>query len=69
MLATIGHRVPDRVEWVLEPKWEGIRAPAHVCLGGPRLFTRHVRAHHDRFPVGMTWTALVVLGVALSGLT
>jgi ATP dependent DNA ligase domain len=36
--------------WVLEPKWDGIRAIAHVTEDRPRLFTRHGRGHHYRFP-------------------
>jgi ATP-dependent DNA ligase len=36
---------------VLEPKWDGFRAIACVDEdGGPRLYTRRGRAHHDRFP-------------------
>jgi len=35
MRATIGRRVPDHGEWVIEPKWDGIRALAHVCPDGP----------------------------------
>jgi hypothetical protein len=44
MLATIGRQMPNGGEWVLEPKWDGIRALAHVCPDRPRLFTRGGRA-------------------------
>jgi bifunctional non-homologous end joining protein LigD len=50
MLATPGHEVPHGDGWVLEPKWDGFRAIAHVDDERPRLFTRRGRAHHDRFP-------------------
>jgi hypothetical protein len=44
-----GRALPAGKGWVLEPKWDGIRAIAHVTEQGLRLFTRHVRGHHDRF--------------------
>lgn len=50
MLCTPGRSLPEGDGWVLEPKWDGIRAVAHVTAAGPRLFTRHGRGHHERFP-------------------
>ena len=35
---------------VLEPKWDGWRALAHVTPNGPRIYTRHGKAHHRRPP-------------------
>jgi ATP-dependent DNA ligase len=49
MLCTPGRALPGGEGRVLEPKWDGIRAVAHVTADGPRLFTRHGRGHHDRF--------------------
>jgi bifunctional non-homologous end joining protein LigD len=48
MLATPGQVPPSGGEWVLEPKWDGWRAIAHVTPDGPRIFTRHGKGHHRR---------------------
>jgi bifunctional non-homologous end joining protein LigD len=53
--------------WVLEPKWDGIRAIAHVTERGPRLFTRHGRGHHHRFPRINAALAELPLGTVLDG--
>jgi bifunctional non-homologous end joining protein LigD len=50
MLATPGRAMPEGDGWVLEPKWDGWRAVAHVTGEGARIFTRHGRGHHARFP-------------------
>src|SRR4051812_37406943 len=50
MLATPGRALPTGDGWILEPKWDGWRALAHITAGGPRIFTRHGRGHHRRLP-------------------
>jgi ATP-dependent DNA ligase len=50
MLATPGRSTPIDDGWVLEPKWDGWRALAHVAPTGPRTFTRHGKAHHRVYP-------------------
>jgi bifunctional non-homologous end joining protein LigD len=50
MLCSPGRELPAGEGWVLDPKWDGIRALAHVTEDGPRLFTRHGRGHQHRFP-------------------
>ena len=50
MLATPGRALPEGSGWVLEPKWDGWRALAHVTPNGPRIFTRHGKGHHRRLP-------------------
>src|SRR4051794_32654404 len=39
MLATPGRAMPEGPGWVLEPKWDGWRALAHVTGEGARIFT------------------------------
>jgi bifunctional non-homologous end joining protein LigD len=50
MLCSPGRTLPAGDDWVLEPKWDGIRAIAHVTEQGVRLCTRRGRSHHHRFP-------------------
>jgi bifunctional non-homologous end joining protein LigD len=52
---------------VLEPKWDSIRAVAHVTEDGPRLFTRHGRGHHQRFPRINAALAELPVGTVLDG--
>jgi ATP-dependent DNA ligase len=66
-----GRALPDGDGWVLEPTWDGVRAIAHVTEQAPRLFTRHGRGHHRRFPRinaalaelprGRRWTTFVTV--------
>jgi bifunctional non-homologous end joining protein LigD len=67
MLATLGRAVPEGDGWALEPKWDGIRCVAHICPDGPRLFTRHGRAHHQRFPRLNADLAALPPGTVLDG--
>ena len=67
MLCTPGRALPEGEGWVLEPKWDGIRAVAHVTEDGPRLFTRHGRPHHDRFPRLNAALAELPVGTVLDG--
>ena len=67
MLCTPGRSLPDGDGWVLEPKWDGIRAVAHVTEDGPRLFTRHGRGHHERFPRLNAALAELPVGTVLDG--
>jgi bifunctional non-homologous end joining protein LigD len=67
MLCSPGRELPAGEDWVLEPKWDGIRAIAHITENGPRLFTRHGRSHHRRFPrINAALTQLPV-GTVLDG--
>lgn len=67
MLATPGRTLPDGGDWVLEPKWDGWRALAHVTLDGPRIYTRHGKAHHRRLPTLSTELAGLPSGTVLDG--
>src|SRR5262245_49301950 len=67
MLCSPGRELPAREGWVLEPKWDGIRAIAHVTEEGPRLFTRHGRGHHHRFPRINAALAELPVGTVLDG--
>lgn len=67
MLAAPGRAFPAGAGWMLEPKWDGIRALAHITPEGPRLFTRHGRAHHDRFPLLNAELAGLPVGTVLDG--
>ena len=67
MLCTPGRELPAGDGWVLEPKWDGIRATAHVTEQGPRLFTRHGRGHHARFPRLNAALAELPVGTVLDG--
>jgi bifunctional non-homologous end joining protein LigD len=67
MLCSPGRELPAGEGWVLEPKWDGIRAIAHITEGGPRLFTRHGRGHHHRFPRINAALAQLPVGTALDG--
>jgi len=67
MLCSHGRELPAGDGWVLEPKWDGIRAVAHVTEAGPRLFTRHGRGHHHRFPRINDALADLPVGTVLDG--
>jgi ATP-dependent DNA ligase len=67
MLCSPGREIPAGDGWVLEPKWDGIRAIAHVTAHGPRLFTRHGRGHHHRFPRINAALAELPVGTVLDG--
>jgi bifunctional non-homologous end joining protein LigD len=67
MLCSAGRELPVGEGWVLEPKWDGIRAIAHVTEEGPRLFTRHGRGHHHRFPRINAALAELPVGTVLDG--
>jgi bifunctional non-homologous end joining protein LigD len=67
MLCSPGRALPAGEGWVLEPKWDGIRAVAHVTEAGPRLFTRHGRGHHHRFPRINAALAQLPVGTVLDG--
>jgi bifunctional non-homologous end joining protein LigD len=67
MLCSPGRELPQGEGWVLEPKWDGIRAIAHVTEAGPRLFTRHGRGHHRRFPRINAALAELPVGTVLDG--
>src|SRR5262245_13977527 len=67
MLCSPGRELPAREGWVLEPKWDGIRAIAHVTEEGPRLFTHHGRGHHKRFPRINDALAQLPVGTVLDG--
>src|SRR3954469_18417465 len=67
MLATTGRELPDGPGWALEPKWEGWRALAHVTGDGARIFTRHGRGHHSRFPAVNAALSELPAGTVLDG--
>ena len=67
MLCSPCRELPAGEGWVLEPKWDGIRAIAHVTDSGPRLFTRHGRGHHHRFPRINAALADLPVGTVLDG--
>jgi bifunctional non-homologous end joining protein LigD len=67
MLCSPGRGLPSGEGWVLEPKWDGIRAIAHITERGPRLFTRHGRGHHHRFPRINAALAELPVGTVLDG--
>src|SRR3954451_18689156 len=67
MLATPGRAMPDGPGWVLEPKWDGWRALAHVTGEGARIFTRHGRGHHSRFPAVNAALSELPAGTVLDG--
>jgi bifunctional non-homologous end joining protein LigD len=67
MLCSPGRELPAGEDWVLEPKWDGIGATAHVTERGPRLFTRHGRGHHHRFPRINAALAELPVGTVLDG--
>jgi bifunctional non-homologous end joining protein LigD len=52
---------------VLEPKWDGWRALAHVTPDGPRIFTRHGKGHHRRLPALNAALADLPSGTVLDG--
>jgi ATP-dependent DNA ligase len=59
--------LPDGEGWLLEPKWDGWRALAHVTPAGPRIFTRHGKAHHRRLPALRDELAELPHGTVLDG--
>ena len=67
MLCSPARDLPVGDGWVLEPKWDGIRAIAHVTEDDPRLFTRHGRGHHRRFPRINEVLAQLPVGTVLDG--
>lgn len=67
MLATPGRAMPEGDGWVLEPKWDGWRALAHVTGEGARIFTRHGRGHHSRFPAVNAALCDLPAGTVLDG--
>ena len=67
MLCSPGCELPAGEGWVLEPKWDGIRAIAQMTESGPRLFTRHGRGHHHRFPAINAVLAQLPAGTVLDG--
>jgi ATP-dependent DNA ligase len=67
MLCSPGRPLPAGDGCVLEPKWDGIRAIVHVTEDGPRLFTRHGRGHHRRFPRINAALAELPVGTVLAG--
>ena len=67
MLATPGRALPEGDGWVLEPKWDGWRALAHVTPDGPRIFTRHGKGHHRRLPALNAALAELPAGTVLDG--
>jgi ATP-dependent DNA ligase len=67
MLATPGRALPTGGEWVLEPKWDGWRALVHTTASGPRVFTRHGRSHHTRFPAVTAALTALPAGTVLDG--
>jgi bifunctional non-homologous end joining protein LigD len=62
-----GRALPAGDGWVLEPKWDRIRAVAHVTDQGARLYTRHGRGHHHRFPRINAALAQLAVGTVLDG--
>ena len=67
MLATPARALPDGDDWVLEPKWDGWRALAHVTPAGARIFTRHGKGHHRRVPALNAALAELSPGTVLDG--
>lgn len=67
MLCSPGREPPAGEGWVLEPKWDGIRAIAQVTETGPRLFTRRGRGHDHRFPRINAALAVLPVGTVLDG--
>jgi bifunctional non-homologous end joining protein LigD len=67
MLATPGSALPSGEGWVLEPKWDGWRAIAHVTVEGPRIYTRHGRGYHRRLPALNAALAELPHGTVLDG--
>ncbi len=67
MVATPGRAMPEGDRWVLEPKWDGWRAVAHVTGDGARIFTRHGRGHHSRFPAVNAALSELPAGTVLDG--